>query len=497
MARGMSAAGRPTLWEQLGETRTVFSLVFLYCALHLLLRVLLSPNFNRSEAADVLFAQSLQWGYRAGHPPLAAWLSWAVMAASGPSRLALFVLREFIIGVGLMAYFVAARRMIGDAHSAALSVMFLMAAYGIGWLLHFGSIETALLMAMCAFYLWADSRALLRATYLDYALLGVVTGVGVLTSYLFLVLPFAMSVALVFVPDLRARLRIQPLLIAAIVALAIVAPYFAFTPDAFTTTANGARLIALRDLAIVLVVFALPAALLFLILCPRTARPLPKTEQTQTWLRFLRISIAAAAVTCAAVLLLAGENAFAFAYLVLLPLPIVLFLRAKLVYGDNIETNDKRFALAVLACIVIGVAVRVGMYETRAHDCQNCAEYWPMPRYATAFRQAGFLQGTIAAPDAALAGNLRVSFADDRVVTPQAPAARFGPPVPGECLIVWEGEGALPKTLHDYVAQTYGAKLEQRAMQGDVEATLLTSKDRRVRMNFLILAQGACDRPRG
>jgi hypothetical protein len=46
------------------------------------------------------------------------------------------------------------------------------------------------------------------------------------------------------------------------------------------------------------------------------------------------------------------------------------------------------------------------------------------------------------------------------------------------------------------VTQTYGAKLEERAMQGDVEATLLTSKTRRARMNFLILTEGTCDKPR-
>jgi 4-amino-4-deoxy-L-arabinose transferase-like glycosyltransferase len=490
----MSAKGQRGYWASLGETQTVVSFVFLYCAIHLLLRFLLSPNFNGAEAEQVLFSQSLQWGYRPGHPPLATWLSWAVLTVSQNSRLALFLLREAIVGVGLVAYFAAARRMIADAGAAALSALFLLATYGVGWLLDFGSFESALLMAMCGLYLWADSRALMRATYVDYVLLGIVTGLGVLSSYGFLVLPFAMSVALVFVPELRARLRLQPLIVAAVVALAIVAPYFAFASGVFTSAANEARLASLRELVIALVVFALPAGLLFLVLYPRASRPLAATPQA--WLRFLRISIAAAALISATTLLFAGGDPMAFAYPVLLPLPIYFFLRARLMYGETAETIGKQFALAVLACVIVGIGLRVWMYETRAHDCIHCAEYWPMPRYATAFRQAGFLQGTIAAPDAALAGNLRMSFPEERVVVPLVPAARFGPPVSGECLIVWEGDGPVPKALHDYVTQTYGAKLEARAMQGDVEATLLTSKDRRARMNFLILAQGACDRPR-
>ena len=54
----------------------------------------------------------------------------------------------------------------------------------------------------------------------------------------------------------------------------------------------------------------------------------------------------------------------------------------------------------------------------------------------------------------------------------------------------------MPQRLRAYVEATYGAKLQERAMQGDVEAALLQGKGRRARMNFLILADGACDRPK-
>lgn len=494
--RDLSATGRRNYWDSLGETQTIASLVFLYCALHFLLRFMLSPNLNGAEAEQALFSQSLQWGYRPGHPPLAAWLSWSVLAASQNSRLALFLSREAVLGIGLVAYFAAARRIVEDAHRAALATLFLLAAYGVGWLLHLGSFESSLLATMCAIYLWADSRALMRGTFVDYGLLGAATGLGVLSSYVFVVLPFAMSVALAFVPELRARLRIQPLLLAASVALAIVAPYFAFAPDALAMAASGSRLPALGDLALALIAFALPAALLFFLLYPRVLRRIAHAETQPLWLRFLSIAMVVAVIVSAAAVLLLHGDPFAFAYPVLLPLPIWLFLQSKRVYGEDTRTRDKRFALGVLACVVIGIGLRVWMYETRAHDCRHCAEYWPMPRYADAFRRAGFVEGTIAAPDSALAGNLRMHFPDDRVVTPLAPASRFGPAVSGECLIVWEGDGSVPKALHDYVTQTYGAKLEVRAMQGDVESALLTSKGRLTRMNFLILAQGACDRPR-
>ena len=135
------------------------------------------------------------------------------------------------------------------------------------------------------------------------------------------------------------------------------------------------------------------------------------------------------------------------------------------------------------------------MYQMGAKTYRNYVEYLPMARYADSFRQAGFLSGTIAAPEPGLAGNLRQQFPDARVVTPQAPAKTFGPPVAGECLIVWQGGGNIPPRLRDYVTATYGARLQDRAVQGDVEAALLKGKGPLQRMNFLILAQGACDHP--
>jgi hypothetical protein len=490
---------RKSFWESIGETKTVVSLLILYCAVHFLVRFLLSPNLNGGEAAQMLFGQSFQWGYQPDHPPLMTWLAWATLMVSNGNRLALFLLREVVLGIGLAAFFAAAGMVLGDVRRAALATFFLLGAYGVGWLLHWGSMENVLLATMCCLYLWADTRALIHQRMIDYVMLGAVTGLGVLSSYIFLILPFAMSAALAFRPELRTRLRLVPLLVAAIVAIILVAPYFAFAPDAVTFTQPATRspaLIVLRDLAVALVLFAIPALLFFAVLYRQTAALLPSAS-TDNWLRFFRITIFIAALTgLALILYVRPSDVRAWAYPVLLPLPLYLFARAKLAYAGNTDRADKCFAIAIAVCVFVGIGVRIGMYETRAHDCRYCAEYWPMPRYADTFRQAGFLNGTIAAPDIALAGNLKLAFPDARVVTPEAPALRFGPPIPGECLLVWNSEGGAPPRLRDYISQTYGANLQDRAMQGDVEAMLLTSESRHARMNFLILAEGSCDKPR-
>ena len=493
----MSGVGaRRSYWEHLGETQTAVSLAILYAAVMFLLRFALSPNLNLGEAEQMLFGQSFQRGYRSGEAPLATWLAWGVLTVSHGSKLSLFLLREIFVAVGLIAFFFAARNVLDDTRRAALAMLFLAATLGMGWLVHLGSFQTTLMATTCCAYLWADTRALTRQGTVDYLVLGIVTGLGALASYSFLVLPFAMTVALGLVPELRRRLRPVPLVPAAVIALFIVAPVLTFMPDGARGTAHAQPLSALRDLVLALVVFALPAAVIFLALNPRVTFSVP-TERPP-WLRFFRYTMAAALFAAAAVaLLFPAVDAKALAFPVLLPLPLYLFLRVQSAPPKEDTHADKWFALAVLACVAIAIAARVWVYETQAAHCLRCREYWPMPRYADTFHQAGFYDGTVVGADAGLAGNLKLVFPSERVVTPLAPALRFGPPVPGECLIVWPGNGNIPQRLRSYVENTYGAKLQDRAMQGDVEARLLTRNGHLERMNFLVLAQGACDRPRG
>jgi hypothetical protein len=489
---------RRTFWEALGQPQSIVSWFVLYCAMHFLVRVLLSPNLNAGEADPVLFGQSFQWGYRPGHPPLMVWLSWAVLSLTQGSRFALFLLREAIVCVGLSAIYGAARLVLADVRHAAYAAFLLTAMYGFGWLLHDGRLETALLAAMLALYLWADLRTLARGSLFDHVVLGLVTGLGVLTSYIFLVLPFALSVGVALTPELRRRLRLGPLAIAAAVAVAIVAPYFAFAPAPLAaSTSEHGGLSALRDVAIALVLFSLPGVAIFAAVYPRACLPLPREDREQMWLRLLKIAMLSALIVSAAAILLLKPQAgkIDWVYPVLLPLPLYLLQRAALASAED-RRRERLFLAAIAVCVVAVLGGRYVAYRLGAGNCKQCSEYWPMARYADSFRQAGFLSGTIAASDVPLAGNLRSAFPEARVVTPHVPAKIFGPPVVGECLVVWPGTGPVPSDLADYVKQTYGANLQQRALQGDIEAALVTGKGGLARMNFLILAQGACDKPR-
>ncbi len=504
-AAGMNSQNRTRqrFLAALGEPQVIVSLLVLYCAVHFLVRVLLSPNLALGESAQMLFGQSFQWDYAAHHPPLIDWLSWAALSVTNNSRLVLFLLRYVLLALALMAYFGAARAIIGDIRRAAFATFALLGAYGVGWLAHTGSANTVLLMALLSAYLWADAQALARPGYRTYLVLGGITGIGILSDYGFLVLPVAISIAVLLTPVLRARLRIVPLIPAAALAALIVAPYlywvFASKTVSLVHSASPGAARNATEFFIALLLFGIPAFPAILLLRRRVAvHSDSQSGEDAGWSRFLAITIlTSAALGLAALLVFDGSDGKSrWVYPAMLPVPIYLFLQMKPAAREDPSSRTALFGWSMLVCALAVIAGRVWIYETHAASCERCREYWPMARYADTFRQAGFVRGTVIAPTADLAANLRASFPDSRAVTPAAPALAFGPPVHGECLIVWPGEGELPRRTHDYVESTYGAKLQNRAVQGDSEARLLTSAARRARMNFVILPEGSCDRPR-
>jgi hypothetical protein len=487
-----------TFWERISEPQSVISFLFLYCALHFLVRAVITPNFTLDESEQMLFSQTLQWSYRPGHAPLITWLSWASLAATGGSRTAFLLLKYLVMALGLMAYFGAVRIVIRDTLYAALATFALLATLSMGYLPLIDKPQTVLLATMLAAYMWADARVLTRGTWLDHLILGVVTGLGILSGYIFLVMPAALGIGAALTPSLRVRLKPLPLLLAGVVAVGIVAPYAMWAPagiDAALGSNSVGWAKGIGNLVIALVTFLLPAALIFPLLYWRACRPLAGVQtdpNDRAWLRAYEIAlIAGVVIVTGAVFFLQAETLKAGGpYAVMLLLPVYAFLRVRIAGGT--DRSNKIFVAIVGIFVLVVIGARIAIYETHADDCKACHEYWPMPTYTDGLRQAGFQQGTIMGATYDLAGNLRYRFPQSRVVTPDYPPSVFGPDPGGQCLVVWEGEKDAPKATLDYLANALHAKVTSASMRGDITAKLLTSKKRFDTMSYILLPSGAC-----
>jgi Dolichyl-phosphate-mannose-protein mannosyltransferase len=485
---------RQTFWRQLTTPRHVVSILLFYCLLNFVLRLALSPDFLPGEAEQALFGQSLRWGYQPFHPPLMTWISWGLLTASAQSHAAFFLLRDMLMALGLIAYFAAGRVVIGDVRATALATFALITSFAFGWIAHLGSLESVLLTLMLALYLWADAKVIAEGSWRDYVLLGVVTGFGVLTSYIFLILPIALSLALIAVPRFLARLKPLPLLVAVLIAIAIVAPYEILGQ---VQSAGGAQKEFARSAGIVavhLIGLLLPYALIFPALFWNACRPLGAQgdDEQRAWLKLYDVAMIVAAAIVIVLLFLLDAKTLkgAWFYPAAMLLPIYLFLRARIAGWS--EHNGKIFAFVVLGVALLSMSGRIAVYETQGERCRECSQWWPMREYQDSMQRSGFLQGTILGSTIDLAGNLRGVFPDQRVVTPGLPPQTFGPIVDGQCLVVWEGSGAAPKEMLDYLANALHAMPKAEAERGDVYARLIKTRGHMDSMSYMLLPPGAC-----
>lgn len=502
------------IWQSLAEPQSVASILILYCAVHFLVRLFCTPNFTLDETEQMLFSQSLQWGYRFRHPPLITWLSWATLQGTNDSRAAFFLLKYVLMGLGLVAYFAAARAVIRDTKLAALSTFALLTTFVMGFLPHIDLMHTVLLASMLAAFLWSAARVIERGSNGDYLLLGLTLGFGLLSKYVFAVLPAAFAIAILLTPRFRARIRPWPLVGAILLALAIVAPYawwaLGHEYSLFSLAEKVAQkrgvaegplgwLTGAGNLVLALIEFIIPAALILPFLYWPACKPLRGAgeDRERDWLRALEITMIAGGLMMLAAVFFVGAESFKprWMHQVAMPSAIWFFLRVKISGGT--ERAHKIFAGIALGFAVLAAIARVAIYQVHGAHCKDCREYWPMQTYAEQLRRAGFSRGTILAEGIEpvegydLAGTLRYWFFDSRVVTPGFPRFTFGPPVPGPCLIVWEGDKPLPRNMRDYLAKNLGGNLKDAVVQGDMEARLLTTK-RLDKMNYILLPDGAC-----
>ncbi|HEY1837760.1 MAG TPA: glycosyltransferase family 39 protein [Rhizomicrobium sp.] len=487
-------ADRQTFWAQLTEPRHVVSILIFYCLLNFVLRLALSPNYLPGEADQVLFGQSLRWGYLPAHPPLMTWLSWAVLQASQQSHVAYVFLREVLMALMLATYFRAGRAVIGDVRLAAFAAFTLVTTFAFGWMAHLESMQNVLLSLMLALYLWADANVIAHASTRDYAALGIVAGLGVLTSYIFLILPIALWLARIAVPGIRARLKPLPLLLALAIALVIVAPYEILGQ---VQAAGGGHSNIGRSAGILgvhLIGLVLPYALIFPFLFANACRPLARDEDDKRlWLKLYDVAMMVAAASVIVLLFVLDFKTLkgAWFYPAAMLLPIYLFQRARI--AGWAESHGKIYVLIVLGVALLSMGGRVAVYETQGEHCRECSPWWPMREYQGSLQRIGFQQGTIVAPTRVLAGNLRGVFTDARVMTPGASPQIFGDAAPGQCLVVWEGQGAAPKAVLGYLSTALHANAKLEAERGDIFARLLKTKSHMATLSYMLMPPGICN----
>jgi 4-amino-4-deoxy-L-arabinose transferase-like glycosyltransferase len=192
-----------------------------YFLLQALIRVLIGPALELDEAEAFWFARDLAPGYNA-QPPLYFWLQWVFFQIFGEGIVALALLKAVLLWGALTALFLWLSRQV-PVRQAGVAVLALGLLPQVVWEAQRALTHSVLVLALAVAFVLAFHRMLLRGTWRDAIVLGIVTGLGLVAKYNFGLVPAGFLIWAAVARQGR-RLDWRRVAVAMAIALAIAAP---------------------------------------------------------------------------------------------------------------------------------------------------------------------------------------------------------------------------------------------------------------------------------
>ncbi|MBB3135593.1 4-amino-4-deoxy-L-arabinose transferase-like glycosyltransferase [Rhizobium pisi] len=206
--------------------------IFLACyfLLNIALRLTLPHTLDLDEAEQSFFSQYLLAGYNE-QPPFYNWMQYAVVSVTGISMWAISVPKNILLFSCYLFYGLAAREVLKNRSLAAVAMLSLITLPQVGFLAQRELTHTVALLFASSLFLFGFFRTLQRPTLGSYLVIGIATGIGLISKYNFVILPFAALMAVLPNREWRSRLFDWRLLVAIVVAILIILPHALWLPD--------------------------------------------------------------------------------------------------------------------------------------------------------------------------------------------------------------------------------------------------------------------------
>jgi len=396
---------RPFLW------------LMLLAVAHVLVRVAISPSLKWDEAEQMIWSQQLALGYGT-QPPLYTWLQWLVNAVLGPSVLSLALLKHAGLVLTYVLMWGAAREVLGPRGAWWVSASMLLLP-PLGWSSVRDQTHSILVTAMTCAAWWLLIRLVKQPRPRDFALLGLVCALGMLSKYSFALVAGAMAVAALTVPEARRALLSRGWWWMPVVAALILLPHatwlYAHLQEATAATLNkmeiqpgagrGVPSLFIGLLGVVLL-WALVALWAF-----RSAWWRPPFAPAAPWLtQVLSRYFALIILVLLAMVVLGGVTNFRDRWLLplLCPLPLLAFTARPALQQHPRARRYTRAVAAVALLLLVAAGGRLwfGLVRGSADELNQ-----PVIELAGVLRSAGYDgRSPLIAADHMLAGSLRTRF---------------------------------------------------------------------------------------
>ncbi|MGV3553449.1 ArnT family glycosyltransferase [Rhizobium sp.] len=443
----------------------VYTLLAIYLAVNVAVRLLSPHSLALDEAQQLYFAQWLAPGYD-DQPPFYNWLQYGVVQVLGNSVPALSLLKNALLLCCFLLVGLAARLTMRNRALEIMAVLGLLLQPQIVFeaqrdLTHsVASIFASALFVASAFW------ALRQGNILAYAMTGIAIGVGVLSKYNVVLLPLLFAIAALFEPTFRARLLNWRIVVTALFAAAVVYPHarwFFDNIDLATTQTIGkltqavagdrfSQIVAgLFSLVIALFVYAAPTVLAYWIAFGRRFQE--SWRASSPWSRILGRAFVLLVVALVLMIVFGGvstvKQRWLMPYFVMLPLYLSLKLDA---LNQTIGNATSRFGwiilpVAIIVPIVLLARIPMAQYLGR-YEKLNVPYDTAVAEILKSGQQAPAL---ILASDMQLGGNIRMQAQDIPVVVPGfADFAQRSPADPQRpILLVWRNKGEADAPMQD------------------------------------------------
>ncbi|MBX5136792.1 hypothetical protein HJB80_29825 [Rhizobium lentis] len=438
-------------------TRTIKTAALLlaaYFVLNIALRLVLPHALELDEAEQSFFSQYLLAGY-GPQPPFYNWMQYAIVSVTGLSMGALVIPKNILLFLCYLFYGLAGREALKDEKLAAVGMMALITLPQVSYMAQQDLTHTTALLFASSLFLYGFFRTLERPGIGSYLLLGLATGIGLISKYNFALMPVAALIAVLPYAEWRRRVLDWRILAAIAVALIIVLPHaiwlrsnleFASSDTLVKMAAGNEPAGALRigkgivAFVIAIIAFAaLPIAIFAAAFRRNFFRALASGNR---WTGMMERMMLASLAGILLIVLFTGSTTVRERWLdpFLLVLPIY-FLAKMQAAGLDLSAGLRRFRPLVpvlMACVLVALGFRVvgaGLIDTYSRLNVPMAD---LARGMT--RQAE--PALVIASDTYVGGNMRLQFPGVPVVIPDFPA----PGIPayatsdGPVLIVWRGK---------------------------------------------------------
>lgn len=440
-----------------------------YFVLHILLRVAISDSLDYDEAEQALLGQWLLAGYTE-QPPLYTWLQYILFLIFGKNVFAVSLLKNCLLFLTYSCVYLAACEILKDRRPAILATCSLLLIPQIGWESQRDMTHTTLVVFAASATLWQTMRLVKRPSIVNYCILGLFLGTGIMAKANFALFATVLACTLCSFAEGRKILFNRKTMASILAIAAFTTAYFVWMAGnqdiVFSAThkfKRGVEHYWLRGTASLIAnsfLFLTPLWLVCVLIFP-TGFLRNDNPDNGFHHRFIGRYLLFLFLALLLVVLFFKVTYVKDRWLqpLLFAAPISFFSRF-----SPAAISPKRFKiyLGTVAFAALAVYCAFTIRVVGASYTQNfCRLNYPFNAMANELVKAGFAESLIVSDNRFLAGNFHFRFPASTAIVPDYRFERLvGNDRYSSIAVVWQaGESlAMPIDLAAFVEETYGIR---------------------------------------